>query len=159
VYTENLIRVEPMRESPHPGAMIALIFLALNLVAAVFKSKSMLEAENAALRQQVVVLRRKVKGRIQLNRRDRLFFLQLYRWFPSILKVITIVRPETLVRWHRAGFRCYWRWKSRSLGGRPPIDAELRALILRMSRENPLWVRHASTVNCSSSDLRSLSRP
>src|SRR5690242_10296156 len=100
-----------MRESPHPEAMIALIFLALNL-AAVFQSKSMLEAENAALRQQVVVLRRKVKGRIQLNRSDRLFFVELYRWFPSILKVITIVRPETLVRWHRAGFRCYWRLKS-----------------------------------------------
>jgi transposase InsO family protein len=119
--------------------MIALIFLAVNLVAAVFKSKSRLEAENAALRQQVVVLRRKVKGRIQLNVGDRLFFVQLYRWFPSILKVIAIVRPETLVRWHRDGFRRYWRWKSRSMGGRPPIGAELRALIRRMSRENPLW--------------------
>jgi hypothetical protein len=57
----------------------------------------------------------------------------LYRWFPSVLKAITIIRPETLVRWHRAGFRRYWRWKSRSLGGRPKIDAELRALIRRMS--------------------------
>jgi len=63
----------------------------------------------------------------------------LYRWFPSVLKAITIIRPETLVRWHRAGFRRYWRWKSRSLGGRPKIDAELRALIRRMSGENPLW--------------------
>ena len=53
----------------------------------------------------------------------------LYRWFPSVLKAITIIRPETLVRWHRAGFRRYWRWKSRSLGGRPKIAAELRALI------------------------------
>jgi transposase InsO family protein len=60
-------------------------------------------------------------------------------WFPSILKVIAIVRPETLVRWHRAGFRRYWRWKSLSPGGRPPIGAELRALIRRMSLENPLW--------------------
>ncbi len=63
----------------------------------------------------------------------------LYRWFPSILKVLTIIRPETLVRRHRAGFRCCWRWKSRPRGGRPQIDTELRALILRMSMENPLW--------------------
>ena len=96
--------------------MVALIFLALRLVVALFKSKSRLEAENAALRQQLTVLRRKVRGRVRLTSGDRLFFVQLYRWFPSILKVITIVRPETLVRWHRAGFRRYWRWKSRSLG-------------------------------------------
>src|SRR5271156_6626424 len=67
------------------------------------------------------------------------FLVQLYRWFRSILKVITIIRPETLVRWHRAGFRSYWRWKSRSLGGRPQIDSDLRALIRRMSVENSLW--------------------
>ncbi len=85
------------------------------------------------------MLRRKAHGRVPLSKGDRLFFVQLYRWFPSILKVITIVRPETLVRWHRAGFRRYWRWKSRSPGGRPPIGAELRALIRRMSLENPLW--------------------
>ena len=101
--------------------MVALAFLSLNLVAALFKSKSRLEAENAALRQQLIVLRRKVHGRVRLSRGDRLFFVQLYRWFPSILKVIAIVRPETLVRWHRAGFRRYWRWKSRSLG-RPAAD-------------------------------------
>jgi transposase InsO family protein len=65
--------------------------------------------------------------------------VMVYRWFPLVLKVITIIRPETLVRWHRAGFRRYWRWKSRSFGGRPKIDAELRALIRRMSAENPLW--------------------
>lgn len=119
--------------------MVALIVLALNFVAALFKSKSRLEAENAALRQQLIVLRRKVHGRVQLASGDRLFFVQLYRWFPPILKVIAIVRPETLVRWHRAGFRRYWRWKSRSLGGRPQVSAELRALIRRMSQENPLW--------------------
>jgi transposase InsO family protein len=119
--------------------MIGLILLVLNLLAALFKSKSRLEAENAALRQQLVVLRRKVHGRVRLTRGDRIFFVQLYRWLPSILKVITIVRPDTLVRWHRAGFRCYWGWQSRSTGGRPPIGAELRGLIRRMRRENPLW--------------------
>jgi hypothetical protein len=90
-----------------------------------------------ALRHQLIILRRKVRGRIQLTHGDRLFFVQLYRWFPSVLKVITIVRPETLMRWHRAGFRRYWRWKSRSLGGRPQIDADLLALIRRMSVDNP----------------------
>ena len=98
-----------------------------------------LEAENAALRHQLIVLRRKVPGRVRLTNSDRWFFVQLYRWFPSILQVLTIIRPETLVRWHRAGFRCYWRWKARSLGGRPQIEPDLRVLIRRMSIENPLW--------------------
>jgi hypothetical protein len=115
------------------------VLLALKLLAALLKSKSRLEAENAALRYQLIVLRRKVNGRIQLGNADRLFFIQLYRWFPPNLKLITIVRPETLIRGHREGFRRYWRWKSRPLGGRPPIGAELRALIRRMSLDNPLW--------------------
>jgi hypothetical protein len=119
--------------------MIALFCLFLALFASLFKSKSRLEAENAALRHQLIILRRKVRGRVRLTNGDRLFFIQLYRWFPSVLKAITIVRPETLVRWHRAGFRRYWRWKSRSLGGRPQIDTDLRALIRRMSVDNPLW--------------------
>ena len=80
-----------------------------------------------------------MRGRVRLTNSDRLFFIQLYRWFPSVLKAITIVRPETLVRWHRGGFRRYWHWKSRSFGGRPQIDADLRALIRRMSVDNPLW--------------------
>src|SRR6266480_3812789 len=97
-----------------------------------FEQGQRLEAENAALRHQLNVLRRKVRGRVQLTNSDRLFLIQLYRWFPSVLQAITIIRPETLVRWHRAGFRRYWRWKSRSLGGRPKVDADLRALIRRM---------------------------
>jgi hypothetical protein len=100
---------------------------------------SRLEAENAALRHQLIALRRKVRGRVEFTNSYRLFFILLYRWFPSILKSITIMRPETLVRWHRAGFRRYWRWKSRNPGGRPPIHAELRALIQRMSIANVLW--------------------
>jgi hypothetical protein len=87
----------------------------------------------------MIVLRRKLRGRGRLTNHDRFFFVQLYRWFPSILTVITIVQPETLVRWHRAGFRCYWRWISRRRGGRPQIEADLRALIRQMSTENLLW--------------------
>jgi hypothetical protein len=119
--------------------MIALLFFFLRVLASPFKSTSRLEAENIVLRHQLIVLQRKVRGRTEFTNGDRLFFILLYRWFPSILKSITIMRPETLVRWHRAGFRRYWRWKSRNPGGRPPIHAELRALIQRMSIANVLW--------------------
>jgi transposase InsO family protein len=119
--------------------MFALFCFVLAVVASPFKSKSRLEAENMALRHQLNVLRRKVLGRIRLTNSDRWFFVQLYRWFPSILQVLTVVRPETLLHWHGAGFRSYWRWKSRSRGGRPKIAANLRALIRRMNSENPLW--------------------
>jgi hypothetical protein len=120
--------------------MISLLLcFYLALFVSPFKSKSRLEAENAALGHQLIVLQRRVRGRVQLTNGDRLFLVMLYRWFPSVLKAITIIRPETLVRWHRAGFRRYWRWKSRSLGGRPKIAADLRALIRRMSAENSLW--------------------
>jgi hypothetical protein len=119
--------------------MIALIGVLLSLVGSLLKPKLRLEAENVVLRHQLIVLRRKVRGRVRLTNNDRLFFIQLYRWFPSILQVLTIIQPETFLRWHRTGFRCYWRWKSRSRGGRPLIEADLRALIRRMSIENPLW--------------------
>jgi hypothetical protein len=119
--------------------MVALFFFLLRLLLSPFRPISRLEAENAALRRQLIVLQRQVLGRVQFTNSDRLFFLQLYRWFPSIVEAMTTIRPETLVRWHRAGFRHYWRWKSQSLGGRPPIDAGLRALIRQMSIENVLW--------------------
>ena len=99
--------------------MFALFFFFLSVLASPFKSKNRLEAENAVLRHQVIVLRLKVPGRVQLTNNDRWFLIQLYRLFPSILQVVTIVQPATLVRWHRAGFRCYWRWKSHlGAGGR-----------------------------------------
>ena len=119
--------------------MFSLFRFILAVLASAFKSKCRLEAENAALRHQLIVLRRKIQGRVGLTNNDRWFLIQLYRWFPSILQVITIVQPETLVRWHRAGFRCYWRWKARPRGGRPQIETDLRALIRRMSIENLLW--------------------
>ena len=111
--------------------MVALLCFFLTLLASPFKSKSRLEAENAALRHQLIVLRRKVRGRVYFTNSDRLFFVQLYRWFPVALRAVSLIRPETIVRWHRAGFRRYWRWKTRSAGGRPQIDASLRALIRR----------------------------
>src|SRR6266700_2306933 len=119
--------------------MIALICFVLAVLTSLFKSKSRLEAENAVLRHQLIVLRRRVRGRAQPTNIDRWFLVQMYRWFPPILKVVTIVQPETLVRWHRVGFRRYWRWKSNSRGGRPQIEIELRVLIRQMSTGNPLW--------------------
>ena len=119
--------------------MIALLSFVLAILLSPFKSRSWLEAENAALRQQLIVLRRKAKVRAQLTSSDRWFFVQLYRWFPSILDVVAIIQSETLVRWHRAGFRRYWRWKSRRQVGRPQVQSELLALIRQMSQENPLW--------------------
>jgi hypothetical protein len=117
-----------------------MISFALAVLASPYKSKRRLEAENAVLRHQLIVLQRKVRGRAQLTNNDRWFFVRMYRWFPSILKVVTIVKPETLVSWHRAGFRSYWHWKSSSRGGRPQIEAGLRALIRQMSLENPVPV-------------------
>jgi hypothetical protein len=119
--------------------MLALLSFVLAFLTSPLKSRSRLEAENAALRHQLIILRRKVRGRVRPTNIDRWFLVQLYRWFPSILQVITIIQPETIVRWHRAGFRFYWRWKSRPLGGRPQIEADLRTLIRQMSTENPLW--------------------
>src|ERR1700730_3588577 len=138
--------------------MIGLIWFVLAVLASLFKSKIRLEAENAALRHQLIVLRRTLRGRVRFTNHDRWFFVQLYRWFPSILTVLTIIRPATLVRWHRAGFRCYWRWKSRRRGGRPQIEADLRALIRRMSVENPLFATHSRRIAQARLCRRSIKR-
>ena len=94
--------------------------------------------EILALRQQLAVLGRQSK-RPRLEDRDRLFWIALKRFWPGWRNALLIVQPDTVVRWHRAGFRYYWRWKSRPKGGRQPIDRELRALIRRICRENPIW--------------------
>ena len=94
--------------------------------------------ENLALRQQLAVLRRSV-SRPRLRPWDRLFWVGPSRWWMGWKNALAIVAPATVVGWHRQGFRLYWRWKSRGRPGRPPIDLELRRLVQRMSRENPLW--------------------
>src|ERR1019366_1356500 len=113
--------------------------LILGVLASLFKSRAKLEAEILVLRQQINVLRRRAPKRPHLNNTDRFLFVWLYRWFPSIFGAIAIVRPETIIRWHRAGFRVYWRWRSRNRIGRPKVSAELRTLICEMSGANPLW--------------------
>ena len=93
----------------------------------------------AFLRQQLLVLKRSAPARLRLRTTDRLIFVWLYRLFPSLLGATVIFKPETLVRWHRSGFRLYWRWKSRRRVGRPAVPADIRDLIRMMSRDNPLW--------------------
>jgi len=103
------------------------------------KSRRRLQAENLVLRHQVNILRRRSRGRARLSNLDRLVFVWLYRRSPSVVDAVAIIRPETLIRWHRRGFRAFWRWKSRSRGGRPKVPAEIRELIREMSRANWLW--------------------
>src|ERR1700692_2398972 len=119
--------------------MTDLFKLILGILASRFKARATLEAENLVLRQQLNVLRRRTPKRPHLTNTDRFLFVWLYRWFPSVLEVVAIVRPETIIRWHRAGFRAYWRWRSRNRVGRPKVSAELRTLIGEMSRANTLW--------------------
>src|SRR5450830_1819587 len=116
-----------------------MLKLILGVLASLFKSRAKLEAEILILRQQINVLRRRAPKRPQLNNTDRFLFVWLYHWFPSVLGAIAIVRPETIIRWHRTGFQAYWRWRSRNRVGRPKVSAELRTLIGEMSRANPLW--------------------
>ena len=119
--------------------MIELFRTILAVVASLIKSRAELAAENLVLRQQINVLRRRMPSRPALSNVDRLLFVWFYRLFPSITGAFAVVRPETVIRWHRAGFRAYWRWRSRHRVGRPKVCHELRALIAEMSQANPLW--------------------
>jgi transposase InsO family protein len=119
--------------------MIAFLSLLLDVVVLPFKTKARLEAEIVVLRHQLNVLRRRVPSKPKLAVVDRLLFVWLYRLFPSVLNAVMIVRPGTVIRWHRTGFRLYWRWKSRSPGGRPKVPVEIRRLIREMSLANRLW--------------------
>ena len=116
-------------------AFLSLISACLRVV---LGSRAGLAAENLALRQQLIVLQRSVK-RPRPRRRDRVFWVWLSQLWANGRSCLLIVKPETVVRWHQQGFRLYWRWKSRKTRlGRPRIETEIRRLIRRMSRENPL---------------------
>src|SRR6516164_9729481 len=120
--------------------MFAVGFLLVRMLCDLFKPRPRLEAEILILRHQLNVLQQRMpRRRLHLRWIDRALFIWLYRRYPRILDAMSIVRPETVVRWHRKGFTGYWRWKSRSPGGRPRIAREVRDLIRRMSFENSLW--------------------
>src|SRR5271167_2831745 len=120
----------PMREA------LSLIWTAL---VGLFRSRASLAAEILVLRHQINILRRHSPKRQTFNAMDRLIFAGLYRLAPAVLNALAIVKPATVIKWHRAGFRSYWRWKSRRRGGRPTVLPEIRKLIREMSIANPLW--------------------
>ncbi len=128
--------------------MFALLLKVLLVARSRHKSRARLAAENIVLRRQVIVFSRKAPSRVRLWNIDRVIFVWLYRCFPAILNAIIVVKPETVIRWHRRGFRAYWRWKSRRCDGRPRIDRDSRELIQRMSKENACGERRGSTASC-----------
>ena len=118
--------------------LVEILKAVLSALRSIFRSRAALLAENVVLRQQIIVLRRSVP-KPRIHARDRVLLALAARVFSSVLNAIIIVRPKTVVRWHRSFWRLIWRVKSRRPGGRPPADADLRSLIRRSWTENPLW--------------------
>ena len=121
------------------GSLLTILHMLLIFVAGLFKSRSRLEAENLFLCHQLNIALRRARPRLRLRGGDRVLLVWMVRLWPSLLGMAKVVQPETILRWHRSGFKAFWRWKSRNRAGRPKVDHELRDLIRRMGRENPLW--------------------
>jgi transposase InsO family protein len=119
--------------------MLAILHLLGVFIVDLFKSRCRLEAENLFLRHQLSIALRRAPPRLRLRGSDRARLVWMTRLWPSLLGAAKIVQPETILRWHRAGFKALWRWKSRNRAGRPKIDRGLRDLIRRMSKENSKW--------------------
>ena len=128
--------------------MTNLLKLLGGFLVGLFRSRAAREAGIAFLRQQLLVATRSAPAGLRSRTADRLVFVWLYWLFPALLRAAIFFKPETLLRWHRSGFRLYWRWKSNRRVGRPAIPAEVRDLVRTISRDNPLWVRHAFMVSC-----------
>ncbi len=112
--------------------MYAILSAAAIFIADLFKSRRRLRAKNLLLRHQLAIALRRVQPRPQLSRSDRAVLVWITRLYPELLGLTQIVKPDTILRWHRMGFRAYWRWKSRKRAGRPKIDRGLRDLIRQM---------------------------
>src|SRR5438128_3423869 len=119
--------------------MLAILHLFATFVANLFKSRRRLEVENLFLRHQLNIALRGAPHRLRLRGSDRALLVWMTWLWPSLLGLSRVVQPDTILRWHRAGVRAYWRWKSRGRPGRPRVSRELRELIAQMSKENPLW--------------------
>ena len=119
--------------------MVETLKSALGTLPLLFRSRSQLQVEILVLRQQLIVLRRTAPKRVRLRALDRLLFVLLYRLWPGVLDSIAVIQPDTIVRWHRGGFRALWWWKSRRRLGRPGIAKDTRDLICEISCANPLW--------------------
>jgi hypothetical protein len=119
--------------------MLVILHLLGMFIADLLKSRWRLEAENLFLRHQLNIALRSAPPRLRLCGSDRALLIWMARIWPSLLGMAQVVQPETILRWHRTGFKAFWRWKSRKRAGRPKIDRGLRDLIQRMSKENPQW--------------------
>src|SRR5262249_21087598 len=119
--------------------MLAFCHLLVMFVVNPIRSRRPIEIENLFLRHQLNIALRRAPHRLQLGTSDRTLLVLMTWLWPSLLGLSRVVQPDTILRWHRAGFWAYWRWKSRRRPGRPKIERELRSLIRRMSQENPLW--------------------
>jgi len=119
--------------------MLAFCHLLVMFVANPFRSRRRVEIENLFLRHQLNIALRRTPNRSRLRTSDRTLLVLMTWLWPSLLGLSRVVQPDTILRWHRAGFRAYWRWKSRGRPGRPRVSRELRELIRRMNWENPLW--------------------
>jgi transposase InsO family protein len=119
--------------------MLAFCHLLAMFVVNPFRSRRRVEIENLFLRHQLNIALRRAPHRLRLRTSDRTFLVLMTWLWPSLLGLSRVVQPDTILRWQRAGFRAYWRWKSRGRPGRPKIERELRDLIRRMSQENRLW--------------------
>ena len=119
--------------------MLTILYALATSICDLFKSRRRLQAENLFLRHQLNIALRRALPRPRLRDGDRALLVWMARTCPGLLDLAQVVKPETILRWHRAGFKAFWRWKSRNRAGRPKIDRGLRDLIQRMSRENPLW--------------------
>jgi hypothetical protein len=119
--------------------MLAILHLLVMFVANIFKSRRRVEAENLFLRHQLNIALRQAPPRLRLRGSDRALLVWMTRLWPSLIGAAQVVQPETILRWHRAGWKAFWRWKSQKRAGRPKIDRGLRDLIRRMSNENQQW--------------------
>jgi hypothetical protein len=119
--------------------MLAFCHLLAMAIINPFRSRRRVEIENLFLRHQLNIALRRAPPRLRLRTGDRTLLVLMTWLWPSLIGLSRVVQPDTILRWHRAGFRALWRWKSRGRPGRPKIDRELRELIRRMSQENPLW--------------------
>jgi hypothetical protein len=135
--------------------MFAILYALGMFVADLFKSRCRLEAENLLLRHQLTIALRRAPPRLRLLGSDRALLIWMTRLWPSLLGAVQVVQPETILRWHRAGFKMFWRWKSRHRAGRPRIDRGLRDLIRRMSRGKPTLGRILDPWRVADARLRS----
>jgi hypothetical protein len=119
--------------------MFAILYTLGMFICYLLKSRCRLEAENLFLRHQLNIALRRAPPRLRLRGSDRALLVWITRLWPNLLGAAQVVQPETILRWHRSGFKVFWQWKSRKRAGRPKIDRGLRDLIRRMSRENALW--------------------